>query len=133
MLIKKLFGEKKRIFLYTFFAVFILGIIYLSVSLIIRINSDKIQQAEIVNSEEQLVDIEKTIVSNKVNRLVTDVLYIADSLRLNDISSGDYSEIEKQWMAFSNRKKIYDQIRYIDLEGNEIIRINYGSITNFVG
>ena len=125
MLIKKLFGEKKRIFLYTFFAVFILGITYLSVSLIIRINSDKIQQAEIVNSEEQLVDIEKTIVSNKVNRLVTDVLYIADSLRLNDISSGDYSEIEKQWMAFSNRKKIYDQIRYIDLEGNEIIRINY--------
>lgn len=29
MLIKKLFGEKKRIFLYTFFAVFILGITYL--------------------------------------------------------------------------------------------------------
>ena len=51
------------------------------------------------------MDVEKTIVSNKVNRLVTDVLYIADSLRLNDISSGDYSEIEKQWMAFSNRKK----------------------------
>ncbi len=125
MLIKNLFGEIKRIFLYTIITFFILGSIYLSVSLIIRLNSDKNQQAESVNRGEQLVEVEKTIVSNKVNRLISDVLYIADSLRMEDISSGNYEEIEEKWMAFSDRKRIYDQIRYIDIEGNELVRINY--------
>lgn len=52
MLIKNLFGEIKRIFLYTIITFFILGSIYLSVSLIIRLNSDKNQQAESVNRGE---------------------------------------------------------------------------------
>ena len=50
---------------------------------------------------------------------------MADCLRLNDNGDGDYSEVEMQWIAFSNRKMIYDQIRYIDVDGNEIIRVNY--------
>lgn len=132
MLDRTIYGMLKKVFLYAVFVFFSLGIIYLSVSLTIRMNSDKIQQEEIVNSEEQLVDVEKTIVSNKINRLITDVLYVADSLRLGDVGLGDYSAIEKQWMAFSNRKKIYDQIRYIDLEGNEVIRINYSEEGSYV-
>jgi len=123
--IKNVFGEIKRIFLYMILAVVILEFTYLSVLLIIRVNSDNIRQAEIVNSKEQIVAIEKTIVSNKMNQLITDVLYIADSLRLDDISTGDYTKLEEQWMSFSDRKEIYDQIRYIDIDGNEIIRINY--------
>ncbi|MFZ7134424.1 MAG: hypothetical protein ACOWWR_18930, partial [Eubacteriales bacterium] len=35
-------------------------------------------------------------------------------------------------MIFSQKKKIYDQIRYIDQEGNEIIRIHQYLINNYI-
>ncbi len=120
-----IYAMLKKILLYTLFAFLVLGTIYLSISLAIRMNADGIQREEIVSAEELFVDVEKAVISNRVNRLISDVLYVADSLRLGNIGAGDYSEIEKQWMAFSDRKKFYDQIRYIDLDGNEVIRINY--------
>ena len=47
---------------------------------------------------------------------------MTDCLRLNDNGTTDYKEVEKQWIAFSNRRTLYDQIRFIDVEGNEVIR-----------
>ena len=113
------------IFAYCLSAFLILSIAYFAVAIIIRVNSNNSRKAEIINSEQQIADVEKTIISNKINRLITDVLYITDSFQLNESSSGNYSEIEKQWLAFADRKKVYDQIRYIDFEGNEEIRIDY--------
>ncbi len=118
-------GMLKKTLIYGIIVFLVLGTIYLSVSLIIRMNADRIQQSEILNSEENLVEVERTIILNRVNRLITDLLYISDSLKLTDMSTKDYSDIEQQWKAFSDRKKIYDQIRYIDIDGNEMIRINY--------
>ncbi|WP_304508508.1 sensor domain-containing diguanylate cyclase [Anaerotignum sp.] len=120
-----MYRSLKKTITYVILIYFLIGTIFLSISLFFRVKADEIKQAEIVSSEELLMDVEKTIVSNKVNRLTTDVLYVADTLRLGDISSGNYSGIEKLLLAFSDRKKIYDQIRYIDLDGNEVIRINY--------
>lgn len=120
-----LYAAIKKVLLYTLVTFLMLGTIYLSISLIIRVNTDGIQREEVVTAEEMFVDVERAATSNRVNRLISDVLYVADILRLADTSSGDYSEIETQWMVFSDRKTFYDQIRYIDLDGNEIIRINY--------
>ncbi|URN82863.1 sensor domain-containing diguanylate cyclase [Acetobacterium wieringae] len=75
--------------------------------------------------QQQLVAVEKTIISNKVNRLATDLLYATDALALGDNGRGDYSDAEDHWLAFANRKMIYDQIRFIDVDGNEVIRVNY--------
>ena len=54
-----------------------------------------------------------------------DLLYLTDCLRLNDDGTNNYVDAEKLWLAFSNRRTLYDQIRFIDMEGNEVIRINY--------
>ena len=134
MFLKKYPKKIKCIFAYCLGAFLVMSIAYFLVAIIIKVNSNNIHKTEIINSEEQLADVEKTIISNKVNRLSTDILYIADSLKLNDLSTGNYQEIEKQWVAFSDRKKIYDQIRYVDIEGNEEIKIKYfadgSSVTN---
>ena len=69
--------------------------------------------------------MEGTIIANKVGGLVGDVLFIADSMLLED--TRDYTDdsiIVQLWIAFSNREQIYDQIRYLDTDGNEVIRIN---------
>lgn len=125
MLNKTLLKETKRILLYTLTIFVILSMAYLSISFIIQTNSDKLHKKNILSNEQRVVDVEKTIISNKISRLLSDILYISDSFKFSYNDNGDYSEITRQWLSFSNRKRVYDQIRFIDLNGNELIRVNY--------
>ena len=117
--------ETKKTIFYTLGMFFILSLAFFVVTLVIQINADMAEKDKIMTQEKQLVDVEKTIISNKVNRLATDLLYVTDVLELGDNSRSDYSTVEDHWLAFSNRKMIYDQIRFIDVDGNEVIRVNY--------
>lgn len=125
MIDKSISEETKKTILYTVGLFLILSLVFFIITLVIQINVDEAQKNEILTHEEQLVDVEKTIISNKVNRLETDLLYVADALKLGDSGRGDYSAAEDHWLAFSNRKMIYDQIRFIDVDGDEVIRVNY--------
>lgn len=122
---KTSFNEIKRGTLYTLFIFATFVIIYTSIMSVVAINANDVQKTMIINNEEKLVYAERTIISNKMERLVSDLLYMADSFKLNEKNNEDFSQLEQQWLSFSNRKKIYDQIRFIDLDGNEIIRVNY--------
>lgn len=122
---KTSFNEIKRGTLYTLFIFATFVIIYTSIISVVAINANDVQKTMIINNEEKLVYAERTIISNKMERLVSDLLYMADSFKLNEKNNEDFSQLEQQWLSFSNRKKIYDQIRFIDLDGNEIIRVNY--------
>jgi len=122
---KKLWKEAKGLIIYGLVLFVAISMVYLTISLVIQVKSNEIRKNQLIENETRLVDVEKTIVSYKINRLITEVLYIADSLTLNNNCSAKQTDIENQWIAFSDRKKIYDQIRYIDLKGNEIVRINY--------
>ncbi len=125
MIDKTISEETKKTILYTVGLFLILSLVFFVITLVIQVNVDTAQKNEIMTKEEQLVSVEKTIISNKVNRLETDLLYVTDALKLGDSGRGDYSAAEEHWLAFSNRKMIYDQIRFIDLNGDEVIRVNY--------
>ncbi|PKM75007.1 MAG: hypothetical protein CVU92_03580 [Firmicutes bacterium HGW-Firmicutes-17] len=125
MIDKTISKETKKTILYTVGLFLILSLVFFVITLVIQVNVDAAQKNEIMTQEEQLVRVEKTIISNKVNRLATDLLYVTDALKLGDSGRGDYSAAEEHWLAFSNRKMIYDQIRFIDVDGNEVIRVNY--------
>jgi len=117
--------DTKKTILYTLGVFLILSLVFFLITLVIQINTDTVLKNEIMSQEEQLVDVEKTIIANKVNRLTTDLLYVTDALKMGDNGRGDYSNVEDHWLAFANRKMIYDQIRFIDADGNEVIRVNY--------
>lgn len=125
MIDKNVNKETKKTIFYTLGMFFILSLAFFVITLVIQINVDMAEKNEIMIQEEQLVDVEKTIITNKVNRLASDLLYVTDALELGDNSRSDYSTVEAHWLAFSNRKMIYDQIRFIDVDGNEVIRVNY--------
>lgn len=125
MIDKAFNNETKKTILYTLGVFLILSLVFFLITLVIQINVDRVQKNEILTQEERLVDVEKTIISNKVNRLATDLLYVTDALKMGDNGRGDYSNVEDHWLAFANRKMIYDQIRFIDADGNEVIRVNY--------
>ncbi len=113
MISKTLLKEAKRIFLYALSIFLILSFSYLSISVFIQTNADEVHKVELINSEQRLAQVENSIISNKITSLVSDLLYVSDSLKLNEAADNDYANIEKQWLAFSNRKKY--MIRYDSL------------------
>ena len=102
-----------------------LGLAVLIVSSLIQFEIREVKRKELLKNEQNIISAENTIISNKINRISGDLLYVTDCLRLNDDGTDNYADVEKLWLAFSNRRTLYDQIRFIDMEGNEVIRINY--------
>jgi len=70
------------------------------------------------------------VLARRLEFVVQDVLFLASSRRLEEaINSGnDPARIDaaaSNWLSFSKTKRVYDQIRWIDENGRERIRINY--------
>ena len=125
MITKGLIKSKKRILLYSLSIFILVSGIYLSIAVGLQINTNQLKKNEIIKNEERLLNVEQDILSYRIERVVSDVLYISDNLSANNLDNDDFKNVENEWKSFADRKKIYDQIRYIDVEGNEKIRINY--------
>jgi diguanylate cyclase (GGDEF)-like protein len=118
-------GDKKT-FLFSFIAVF------LSITLILLISTMTIQaqinrnaRIKVDISEQSLIAAEKYFITYKINRLTSDLNFIYDTLEQHFLTEDDYHHIEELWLAYSDARKVFDQIRYLDADGNEIIRVNY--------
>ena len=109
---------------YMFVIFIILSSIYMIINLVIQYNYESLKKQNLIHNELNLIDVEKTIIVNKMEHLFSDLFYISDNLRFHRSSSDD-TEVKQQWKAYADRLKIYDQIRYIDQNGDEVIRINY--------
>ncbi len=125
-MLKKIVQNNRQAFFLNFIIIFLsISIVYLGVTLFFQSASNKLKQVEIRAAEESLVNTEQYFVTYKVNRLVSDLAFVSDTLNEYFPNGGDFSDVQKIWLAFSNRRKVYDQIRYLDLDGNETIRVNY--------
>lgn len=81
-------------------------------------------------SELSKITIEETINLQGHNRVLVriisaisdDVLFLSKLPDIKDLD--EYDHINGIFLEFSKSKKVYDQIRYLDSQGNEIIRVN---------
>ena len=119
--------RKKRRFFVLWFLIsfFAISIITTSFLVMFLSQSNSLKQVEARTSEENTLAAITYFVSYKINRLTSDLEFMSDILRDHYPTDNNFSEIQAIWLAYSNRRTVYDQIRYIDMEGNEIIRINY--------
>ena len=92
--------------------------IYLLISSVLQIKANELKKNEVIKNEERLISLEQNIVSYRIDRIISDLLYISDNLRFHNFDTDELKNIENEWKSFSDRIKIYDQIRYIDIEGN---------------
>ncbi len=127
-MLKRLFNSDKRIFFILFVVVFIsISFIFLVITMLIHSDSDRIKRMEIDISGRSLIASEQYFITYRINRLTSDVQFISDTLEQNYPDDGDFSKIEILWSTYSDNRKIYDQIRYIDIQGNEVVRVNYSA------
>ncbi len=125
-MLRTVFVEMRKTFLKTFLIVLsALFLVIFSMSAYVNYNLNKATQNKIKSNEQMLLNAERTILSARLSKITGDLIFIRESLLLNEESELGYDEIAQEWIAFSNSRQIYDQIRYLDADGNEVIRVNY--------
>jgi signal transduction histidine kinase len=75
-----------------------------------------------------LVDLQTEIINREVDTVRSDLLYLADQAVLRSYVSGGAAsklDLEAEYVLLCRRRRIYDQIRYLDASGQERIRVNY--------
>ena len=78
----------------------------------------------LINQQEEYVKLKSEVVSSKMELILSDLIYLKEVMRLQIDKDNDLRDIEKVWVIFSENRNIYDQIRFIDMNGNEKLRID---------
>jgi len=121
--------------------------VFLAFSIIISSSVFYIRQYDSETSKYQLVESQRVFslrekIRNLTNLVVSDLmiakgyreLYLYLEAEDNKVSLDEIEnkkrDLEVELSTLSKSRRIYDQIRFIDLEGNEVIRVNYrGGLT----
>ena len=101
--------------------VLIIGI-SLHYSVHVKANLETLEKTDLLN-----VRLAQITVNNVLQDIVSDLKYLQEhnQLRNGFINTPRARKIlEQDFLSFSKNRKIYDQIRYLNLEGEEIVRIN---------
>lgn len=82
-------------------------------------------------NEMNRIEVQQKIIQTEYDQVISDLFFLADFSTLQNVfenrNQKSLQQLEKDFLIFSTKKKRYDQIRYINKEGNEIVRINYNN------
>ncbi len=122
---KSFIGQKLQHTLVIFLPLFILVNCVLIAHYWIHTTNAKEQLQE---SQKLSVELSRKVVTDKMSNIVAEVNYLADDLQQRDLKKipnpGMIENISQFLVTFARHRPWYDHIRYLDLKGNEVLRIN---------
>ena len=113
-----------------FIVIFVpLMILTLLVIMVFLIQDKKIKKARLLLQEQKNVELLQVIAVNDLKSIFMDITYLAALPILHQMieqdDSGDHLKLSDIFVDFSKSRALYDQIRFLDENGMEIIRVNY--------
>ncbi|MEN8177649.1 MAG: PAS domain S-box protein [Pseudomonadota bacterium] len=82
-------------------------------------------------SESLNVDLAKRMVVSDIASIAGDLMFLAEHIKgqglLDATSAEDRQRIAQEFSVFAAKKGLYDQIRFLDSNGMEVVRVNYNS------
>ncbi|QHG16100.1 ATP-binding protein [Nostoc sp. ATCC 53789] len=90
----------------------------------------QVQTEKIVLKTNELdkVDLQTKVISGDFHSVVSDLIVISRQNELQKILEGvdeDKQALSREFLSFSQYKKLYDQIRFLDQSGKEVVRVNF--------
>ncbi len=80
-------------------------------------------------SESLNVDLARHMIASDIRNVVSDLNFLAEHFErqgiLDDLTYHDEKRITQEFSIFAKQKVLYDQIRYLNHEGMEIVRVNF--------
>ncbi len=81
--------------------------------------------------EEHFVNLQREVADNNLISITSDLKFLAGQEDLQNYlsipSEKNLTSLNNEYLIFAKSKKIYDQIRYLDASGMEIVRVNYNN------
>ncbi|MHC5675963.1 response regulator [Nostoc sp.] len=111
-----------------------LSILVGGVLLIIHQAESKAERGAISINETRNVDLQTKIAANDFNLIKSDLMFLASQNELQSMLNGPGGTTEtlelrqaiaKEYFSMSEQKQLYDQIRFLDTTGKEIVRVNF--------
>jgi PAS domain S-box-containing protein len=123
-------GLWKKVFEFT--KIFLPLAMVLSISFLLYLNAvDKLKINDIKSEERFYTEIAKNHINQDLEFLGSDVLVLAQNERLLKLIDWDTifhrQALAKSFLGVAKERQLYDQIRYIDNTGMEIIRVNFNA------
>lgn len=82
---------------------------------------------ELQSQEQRMVKLENYFLGREFSLILSDLHYLHHAYQKDLLETNDYSKVTEKWVEFSTYRRIYDQLRFIDANGDEKIRINFDS------
>ncbi len=115
----------KRSISFFLLAIVIYGLVFFYFNFPHYLQELEFKRDEITNNEKALMHAEKTSIMVEFEDVISDLLYLADTFEVDYENPIDRKKIADKWCLFVLRKKVYDQVRFIEYTGKENIRVNY--------
>ncbi len=78
------------------------------------------------------LNLQKRVIASDFRAVITDLLVLSELhevkryfLDIKGESESELHDLNKVFLSFANQKRFYDQLRLLDLKGDEVARINY--------
>lgn len=124
--------DKKMNYIYLLISFISIFLISFLVLFIMEREVRLVQMEEMRLSEQRIVQLEQDFMGKEVDTILSDIHYIHHTFETLLANPEAYGKIAENWAEFSAHKNIYDQVRFIDMAGNEKIRINLGHNGSYV-
>ena len=130
---KEKFSQNKKQLLWYFLLSF--SLIFLISFLILFFIEKEVSETKIEalkSQEQRVVKLENDFLGREFSMVLSDLHYLHHAYQNKLIKSNNYAEIAENWAVFSNQRKIYDQIRFLDADGMEKIRVNISENGSYI-
>jgi hypothetical protein len=122
--------ERKGTELTKYLILFLAAVIILVGSTTFVIYQSEVNKEKAILEANELdhVDFQSKIIVNNFGSIVSDLKILSEGKELVSYLDGNEASAPKTaefFLSFSNRKRIYNQIRLIDETGLEVVRVNY--------
>lgn len=125
-MIKRMFTGDKKTFLLWFGLVFAaISIIFLVTTMLLQADNNRDKRITVDITERSLINSEQYFIEYKIGRLISDLQFIYGTLEQHVAAKDELTELEELWRVYADSRQVYDQIRYLDADGNELIRVDY--------
>ncbi|MBG1243653.1 ATP-binding protein [Nostoc sp. NZL] len=90
----------------------------------------QVQTEKVVLETNELgkVDLQTKVISGDFHSVVSDLMVISKQNELQRVLegvNGQQQALSQEFLLFSRYKKLYDQIRFLDQSGKEVVRVNF--------
>ena len=107
-----------------------LVILLVGVTLVIYNTEVKTERTLIEDNEWHQMEQLVTTILHDFDMVTSDLIVVSEQMELVRMLGGNneaQQDLEKEYISISSTKKLYDQIRFLDESGMEIVRINFNN------